>query len=115
MKTVYEFHEKGSLCRSLNTSLISIIPKKQGILKPNEFHHIILLNSFYKVLSKALARRMEHVMEIIISPSQNAFVKGWQMLDYSLIAIECIDYWRKTKLSRIVCQIDMKKAYDHVN
>lgn len=39
------------------------------------YHLINLLNSFYKLLYKVLAMKMEAVMNFIISPTQGAFVK----------------------------------------
>lgn len=72
-------------------------------------------NSFYKLLAKDLVSRMEELMGLIISPSQNAFVKGRQLLDSSLIANECIDHWTKSKEQHVVCHIDMEKVYDRVN
>lgn len=54
-------------------------------------------------------------MGFIISPSQNAFVRGQQILDSSLIANKCIDHPQKKKQDDLVSHIDMEKAYDHIN
>ena len=46
---------------------------------------------------------------------QNAFVRGRQILDASLIANEVIDFWQKRKEKRLICKLDIEKAYDSIN
>ena len=80
-----------------------------------DYRPISLLGGLYKLLAKVLANRLKKVIGKVISPDQNAFIKGRQILDGSLIANEVIDAWQKRGEKGIVCKLDIEKAYDSIN
>lgn len=80
-----------------------------------DFRPISLLGNFYKILAKVLAKRLVDVLDADISPSQNAFIRGRQILNCSLIVNKCIDVWCKEKKVEILCKVNMEKANGHVN
>jgi hypothetical protein len=51
----------------------------------------------------------------IISKPHNAFVKGRQILGLILIANECLDSHLNSGEPRLLCKLDIEKAYDHVH
>ncbi|RVX02717.1 LINE-1 reverse transcriptase-like [Vitis vinifera] len=86
-----EFHEQNTFLKSLNNTFLVLIPKK------------------------VLANRLKKVIGKVVSPAQNAFVMGRQILDASLIANEVIDLWQKRKEKGVICKLDIEKAYDSLN
>ncbi|XP_030939717.1 serine/threonine-protein phosphatase PP2A-2 catalytic subunit-like [Quercus lobata] len=85
----------------MNASFLTLIPKKCNFVNIKDFHHISLVGSVYKLLSKVLANRLRVVLDNLISKTQNLFVGGRQILDSVLIANECLD--------------NIEKAYNLVN
>ena len=90
------------------------MPKGSSVEDLKDLRPISLVGSLYKILSKVLANRIKGVMGVIISQSQNAFVKGRQILDAALIANEVVDSVLRRKEKGLLCKLDIEKAYDHI-
>jgi hypothetical protein len=84
-------------------------------LNIRDFRPISLIGSVYKLLAKVLANRFSGVLGALISDSQNTFVGGRQMVDSVLIANEVLDSRMKSGSPRLICKLDVEKAYGYVN
>jgi hypothetical protein len=115
MKVFLDFHAHSYFEKSLNASFIALILKKAGAISISDFRPISLISGAYKIIAKVLANRMSLIMEKIISKPHNAFVKGSRILDLVLISSECLDSHFKSDDPRLLCKLDIAKAFNHVN
>lgn len=86
MRFILEFHRNGKLTKGINTTFISLILKVESPQKLNDFQHISLVGSLYKIMTKVLSNKLRLVVGTVISESQTSFVKDKQILDGILIA-----------------------------
>ena len=115
--TIQAFFHSGSLFKPLNHTFITLIPKISFPNQVSHFRPISLCNAIYKVISRIMVNRLKPIMDSLISPFQNAFIKGWSISDNILIAHVIMNILRKKKGRKNsfgALKIDMKKAYDRV-
>jgi hypothetical protein len=115
MGVFQDFYTHIKFVKSINATFIALIPKKSGAVDLKKFWPTSLVSGVYKIIAQILANRLRKVVEKIISYSQNAFVKGRQILDSVLIANECLDSRIKSGEPGLICKLDIEKAYDRVN
>lgn len=100
--------------RRLKYTFISLIPKKSNVEEIKDLRPISLTGSIYKAISKDLAERLKIMLPKLISNHQSAFIKARQITDSILIANEYLNSKIKEKKLRIICKVDLEKAFDHV-
>lgn len=67
------------------------------------------------MISKLLARRLEQILPLCISPSQSAFVKGLLLTENILLATELVQGFGQENISsRGVLKVDLRKAFNYV-
>jgi hypothetical protein len=99
----------------LNFGVLSLIPKVPGADHISQFRPIALINVIFKVVSKAVAFKLDPIANRVISPNQTAFIKGRFILDGVLALHETVHEMRRQKAAGILLKIDFEKAYDRVN
>ena len=115
-RAVCDFFAGAELSWGYTATWLALIPKTPGPSSFSDFRPISLCNFVNKIMSKLLARRLEHVLPRLISQQQSGFVKGRQISDNILLALEmCSALGKKVRGSNVVLKLDMAKAYDRVS
>ncbi|WZY73147.1 hypothetical protein YC2023_005387 [Brassica napus] len=112
---VREFFRNGKLLRDLNTTAITLIPKKPEACALTDYRPISCCNIVYKLISKIIANRLKPILTECVSPNQAAFLKGRSLGENVLLATELIkDYNKASCLKSAMIKIDIRKAFDTV-
>lgn len=102
----------------INKTNIVLIPKKNKHVNPVNFRPISLFNMVYKIVSKALVKKLKPWLSGLIDLSQSTFVTGRSIFNNVITAYE-ITHSMHTKRTGSVgfvgAKLDMSKAYDRVD
>ncbi|GKV50143.1 hypothetical protein SLEP1_g56855 [Rubroshorea leprosula] len=112
---IKEFHQNARLVKGINSSYITLVPKKKNPTSLKEFRPICTIGSMYKILAKVLANRLKKVIAKIISASQSAFIKGRQLVDCSFALNEIIHDLKIKRRKGIIFKANFEKAFDSVD
>ncbi|KAK4384284.1 hypothetical protein Sango_3076200 [Sesamum angolense] len=114
-KAIIDFFKTSRLLKQLNATLLTLIPKVQTPHSVAEFRPISCCNVVYKVISKIIVSRIREILDLLISPSQHAFVPGRLISDNILLAQELFSGYNQCRLPpRCALKVDLRKAYDTV-
>ncbi|KAF7822054.1 reverse transcriptase [Senna tora] len=113
--SVKSFFDRGYLLKELNQTLITIIPKNQCPEQFKDFRPITLCNVIVKIISIVLVIRMQPLMQRVIAPNQNGFVKGRAISDSILLASELMTFIHKARITCCAFKLDIQKAYDKLS
>lgn len=110
------FFSTGKLKPALNHTFLVLLPKITSAFKVEQFRPISLCNVVYKLITKILADRLRPLLELIVNPSQAAFVPKRSISDNIIINHELMFYLKNRKEPKgfMAIKIDLIKAYDRV-
>ena len=67
MEMFKELHVQNTFLKSINNTLLVLIPKKGGAEDLGDFRPISLLGGLYKMMAKVLANRLKKVIGKVVS------------------------------------------------
>jgi hypothetical protein len=98
----------------LNTTYITLLPKKVDAEQPRDFRPISLVHSFAKLTTKLLANRLVGRLQEMVSSKQSAFIKGNFIQDKFMLVQQTARFLHQQKQPRILLKLDISKAFDSV-
>ena len=109
-------YEAGKLPTSQRYGIISVIPKgdKNKELISN-WRPLCLLNSIYKLISGAIAKRINSKLDKIINYDQCGFVGGRFLGDCIRTTNDILEWGLNKKKMGLLLLIDFHKAFDSIN
>lgn len=87
------FHAS-SLGELINKGNIKFIPKSGDLEDICNWRPITLLNVSYKIIAKALALKIHHLLPQIVCPEQTGFIKSRFILDNIIVVWEGMEWAR---------------------
>jgi len=100
---------------ALNTTFITLVPKREDPSKPEYFRPIALCNVIYKLITKVIANRLKPLLPLLISPEQTGYVEGRQIMDGSILSNEVIHSLKILKKPGMLLKLDLSKAFDKLS
>ena len=107
--------QMGELSISQKREIITLIPNKnknRALL--DHWRPISLLNTDYKIATKAIATRISKVLPFLITGDQTSFIKGRRITQNVRLIADIIECTESLNISGITLFLDFKKAFDSI-
>ena len=112
---VEETRRQGKIHEVLNSTFLTLIPKKDRPDTFNDFHPISLYNMSYKIITKIIAERLKPYLDKFISKEQFVFLRDKQIIDDVGIAEVCLHSVKIQKKNAFLLKFDLYKDYNRLD
>lgn len=115
-RLILEIQNTSQIPSHMNTSVISVLLKpNKDPTQPSSCRPLSLINTDLKIITKALAIRLETVISTLIHPDQTGFIKKRHGSDNVRRLFNIINLSQQTQIKTIIVSLDAEKAFDQVN
>ena len=111
---VYSF-QNNLLTNEQRIGILNLLPKKdKDLRKLQNWRPVSLLTTDYKILTKALAIRLQKVIPNIIESDQVGYIKNRYIGENVRIIYDILMYSEENDIEAFLAQIDFEKAFDSI-
>ena len=114
-RVLNEDYRSGSLTDSQREGLLRQVYKRDDKRLPKNWRPISLLNTDYKIASKAITERLKPVMHSIVHCDQTCRVVGRSIFSNLQLIRDTLDMICKSNEPGILITLDQEKAFDRVD
>lgn len=100
---------------SCRRAVLSLLPKKGDLCLLKNWRPVSLLCMDYKIISKCLANRLKHVLEVLVHRDQTYCIPNRSIMDNLFLLRDVIDLNQFNNVDLGVLSLDQEKAFDRVN
>jgi hypothetical protein len=113
--TLFQHFFKDRLQMDRNNRSYIVLIKKEGSCAPSDYRPISLLNCSVKLITKALALRLQSCLNSLIDLDQFGFIRSRSISDSFIYALEVLETCKIRNKKDVVLKLDFRKAFDMVS
>jgi hypothetical protein len=114
-KVLEDSRRSTSILKSLNSTMITPIPKENEAKTLDRYKTIALCNVVYKIISNVIENRLKHLLPTLVTQEQACFVEGRKIMNNIIQAHEIIHTLKVQKRGGMIIQLDIAKYYDKIS
>jgi ribonuclease HI/exonuclease III len=106
--------ENGLHNNTFNKGVMTLLYKKKDRQNIANYRPITLLNSDYKLYTKAISARLGKIAQTLIHPDQQGFIPKRGLQDATRLSRMMVDYCSILNKNGCIVSLDQEKAYDRI-